>query len=270
MEQVVPFTRKNRMMLGGLIGLLFAFGGAYQYVSTNADYVCQGVSTNVVDINVPCANGAWGDWATVSENTDTSTGVMTMILRRVYTGTRVVRHIINTATTYRCSDRSGGPGGSDSISVVTQACQISETRTVAVNPNTITGGEVINDATDTTIVNTSGGTTETLDFTSQEELDAYRATLIDLGIQGVPQRVPRNASSNIRWNSVETNWCDVRGENGDAWIHSTSTPLASVAGAEDSLPITGDVIYTLTCEAFNGDIVTDTTTVGLLPVWSEQ
>lgn len=76
-----------------------------------------------------------------------------------------------------------------------------------------------------------------------------------------PTLVAPGASTVIRWLSVETESCDVIGENGDLFD--------GVRGEQLSGPILQETVYTLTCEGYDGSTVTDSVRVRIVPDWEE-
>lgn len=76
-----------------------------------------------------------------------------------------------------------------------------------------------------------------------------------------PNIVAPGASTVIRWLSVETENCDVIGENGDLF--------SGIRGEEVTGAILQETVYTLSCEGFDGSTVTDSVRVRVVPNWEE-
>lgn len=275
----MAFMTPTRWLLLGiavvLIAGFFFFFGAQDAGQANVDYSI--ICTKNVDVDSTCANGSWGDWQQVSSNEDTNTCTATTIERRVYTGTRDASHTLqynaagngNCPAGYQQTGRgSRGDIGSSVVVSQSTACQIEEDRTTRTP---ITTGEQCQnnpDAGDGATIDVTSQTTDTgqmstsqSELSSLNELQTFNEALIDADISANPTLVREGDTTVVTWSSVETTECTVDGTNGDQWT--------GISGEETSSGLPGQTTFTLTCQAFNGDIVTDEVTVGVAPQFEE-
>ena len=286
-QQASSNTRTYAIALALLVGVLIIFGGFMASTQANADYIC----TRIVEDSGSCTNGAWGNWAVVGTQTDATTGDQTVTEQRVYTGTRVIRHIIQyisrrtTCAAGYAQQQTGGGGGasgfrSGSIVTESQVCQIQEQRTSFVDGST--GGRqtgdaiVIDDGTGAGAGGAGGaggGTTRTTTtIGSLAEILAFRRANIDLGLSVVPAIVSPGQTAQVRWTTVEMVGCRVTADrNADMWgaTDLDQQDLASIAGDHTSSPITQTTTYTLSCIDFEGNPHQETATVRIAPEWQE-
>lgn len=246
-----------------------------RFVRANADYIC----THIVEQNDPCGNGSWGDWQLVSESGDPAQCTRQVVERRVYTGTRVVRHILQYLNLRTAcvsgyeQEQSGSGGGASGFhggTVVSQTaiCQIEEVRTqrgLDAGNNMTACANVATSTLTTTVEQTASDiefSSNSDDVSSLDELQEFRASMIAADITAIPLLVNNGDTTQVRWQSRETTECTVDGSNGDHWT--------GTSGEQTSSPLTQQTTYTLNCVAFNGTQVSDDVTVGLAPVWNEQ
>jgi hypothetical protein len=246
-------------------------------VQANADYIC----THIVDETDPCTNGSWGGWQTLSTSNDTASCVSTQVQSRTYTGSRVVRHVIQylnlrTACESGYTQEQIGSGGGASGNqgrggdVITEssACQIVETQTTRTPMTTGScAGRTTTTAPQTTITSsqTDIGSIQqaTQHVAGVSDLDAFRASMIRVTIGANPQLVRSGDRSTVKWAGREVTSCTVTGTNGDG-------PWTGTSGEQVTAPISGQIIYTANCVGFNGTPVSATTSVGMIPVFQEQ
>jgi len=98
--------------------------------------------------------------------------------------------------------------------------------------------------------------------------DSVQVSVIvpDLEISADPEKVRGSSGENttlISWSAdnVVSNTCEVTGPNG---LLGTGE-----SGSKETAPITGESIYTLSCENENGFVATESVTVELIPEWEE-
>lgn len=240
----------------------------------NADYIC----TYVIEENSDCANGSWGPWETISATSDTASCAVTKVERRIYTGTRTVRHILqylNLRTAcesgYLQAGRGdGGTGASGfhggNIFSQSSACQIEETRT-SRNPGT--GPQCATTVTQT-VTNTGEIIDDTTEISTIDELTRFRASMIAANIYVKPMMVISGATTVVKWQGREVTSCSVAGSNGDGIATDGNVGWTGTAGEQTSGPITEATTYVLTCTAFNGETVTDRATVIIAPRFEEN
>ena len=88
------------------------------------------------------------------------------------------------------------------------------------------------------------------------------AAVLDLRV--IPSLVRRGNSTKVHWSAQNVESCTVTGQNGDSWIGSAS-PL----GGQTSRPITGETTYTLSCTDLDGNTVTRSAEVRVIPGFQE-
>src|SRR3990167_6984662 len=131
-SRIVMYLWVGALVAVALAGLVFV---SLRTAGANVDYIC----TKVVESDGPCANGSWGTWETVSENTEG--GGTTVVQRRTYTGTRTASKTLEyISTRTRCeagyTERALGSGGdasgfrSGTVTTAASACQIVQTQTL--------------------------------------------------------------------------------------------------------------------------------------------
>jgi len=257
-----------------LVAILFVVGGFMAATKANVDYIC----TRIIEDTGSCTNGAWGTWDTVVSDTDTVTGQTTTIQQRVYTGTRITRHIIsylNRRTA--CGDgyiqeehgnTDGASGFHDQGTIITesQVCQVEEQRTV-YEDGTIDDVITIDITGDDADV-----TGETITVDDLEEINAFRRAQLDLGLYAQPVLVAPGQTTTVGWTTVEMSSCRVTADkNDDEWgAEDISVPNAtSVSGEEESSEITEETTYTLDCIDFEGNPHQEAVSVRLVPNWEE-
>lgn len=273
MEEIqMSHPAQSRMHLyvtwGAIIVAVAAIAASFLIVrgaSGNADYIC----THVVEENGDCANGSWGAWTTVSSSTNTTACEVNKIEKRVYTGTRVTKHILqylnlrtacDSGYTQTGNGNMNGDSGFHGGTIVTEssACQIEETRTSrnqgnnCANPIT----ETVQLTSDIAAMNQ-----QSTAVTAKDQLDAFRESMIAANIYAKPPLVKSGATTVVKWQGREVTECTVSGTNGDAW--------EGTAGEKTSGVIEKETTYTLTCIAFNGKTVTDQATVTIIPTFQE-
>lgn len=253
-----PLSALNRkqwimVALGALIVLSAAISVSRVTVA-NADYIC----TRVIVEDGSCGNGSWSPWTIVETYTDDQDREVT-VERRLYNGTRVLRHVIqyaNRRTT--CQDgyvrtnrgESGGDSGFMSGNVRTESaiCSLEERRVVV--------GDDTGDVTRTDLGD-GAVTTDSRTLGSLGDATAFRKSLITALLDVHPNLVMADDVTKVTWTSIETTSCTVTGSNGDSW--------EGLTGEELSSPITGETTYTLNCVAFDGSTVSDTKKVNVAP-----
>lgn len=242
-----------------------------QNARANADYIC----THVIEESGDCANGSWGSWAEVSSSADAASCVMTKVEKRVYTGTRVLRHIVQYLNLRTACDAgytqvkhgsSGGSSGFKEGTVISQssACQIEESRTTRSRaPGPSCDNVTVTPTTEVTSATSDVG--ELLEQQAQagslEQLNAFRASMIAANIFVKPSRVRGGETTVVKWRGREVTKCTVVGGNGEQWD--------GTSGERTSGQIKERTVYTLTCLAFNGTTVTDQAAVDVIPVFQE-
>ncbi|MBI2612253.1 PKD domain-containing protein [Candidatus Kaiserbacteria bacterium] len=87
----------------------------------------------------------------------------------------------------------------------------------------------------------------------------------NLTIRAIPSLVRSGETTKLHWSASNVTACTVTGENGDSFEGTISD---EPTGNETS-PITAQTTYTLSCEDDDGNTLTQSTTVNILPVWSE-
>lgn len=229
-------------------------------VSANYDYACTRVIQQVGDA-AACGNGSWGEWQTVSSNDNVATCQLTTVQRRVYTGTRAVSSTLE----FRSSSPACNDAGRGSVSSVSTACQVEETKTMLTKSSDSACANVTVMSTENTERATTdiAGTSQTsgVSSLSGEQIMQFREASIAADINANPVLVKPGDTSVITWNSAETTSCTVTAPNGDRWTGTSGTQTSSA--------INELTTYTLTCQAFNGRTVTDTVSVGIIPSWNE-
>ena len=242
-----------------------------QNARANADYIC----THVIEESGDCANGSWGSWAEVSSSVDAASCVATKVEKRVYTGTRVLRHIVQYLNLRTACDagytqvRHGDSGGSSGFiggTVISQssACQIEESRTTRSRaPGPSCDNVTVISTTEVTSATSNVG--ELLEqqakANSKEQLNQFRESMIAANIFVKPPLVRGGGTTVVKWHGREVTECTVVGGNGVQW--------SGTSGERTSAPIKERTVYTLTCLAFNGTTVTDQAAVDIIPVFRE-
>lgn len=264
---------KNKWKLIGIIALIIAIIGfvvIYTQISkANADYIC----TYIVEENDPCGNGNWNSWATVSTTGDSEQCTQRVEERRVYTGTRETRHILQYLTLRTSCDsaysqaRYGDGGGSSgfhggSIVSETAVCQIEEIRVTQDSPSC----SVESDTNDTEVTTTATQIdtdidTQSTDISAIDQLTQFRESKIDGRITADPEQLRSGTPTTIQWRGVEMASCAVTGSNGDSWTGTSGEKLSSA--------IESITTFTLDCIAFNGDQVQESVEVTIIPEFQE-
>ncbi len=269
-----PEARTDRRMLyvtwGAVILAIAAIASSFfvvRNVRANADYIC----THIIDENSDCVNGSWGAWNETSSSQNAAACAITKIEKRVYTGTRTTKHILQYLNLRTACDsgysqaqygQAGGASGFHGGTIISEssACQIEETRTTQ-NP-----GNQCNKASTSTAVTSLESDIGTLNsqstsVTAKAQLDAFRVTMIAANIYAKPSLVHGGGTTIVKWQGREVTACTVSGTNGDHW--------EGTAGEKTSGIINNETTYTLTCTAFNGQTVTDQAIVTIIPEFQE-
>lgn len=241
-------SRKQWIMvvLGALI-VLSAAVSVSRVTVANSDYIC----TRVIVEDSSCGNGSWSPWTIVETYTDDQDREVA-VERRLYNGTRVLRHVIqyaNRNTTcqegYVRTNRgeSGGASGfmSGNIRTEKSICSLEERRLVI--------DDTISSNVDRTDLGDGAVTTERRPLGDLGDATAFRKSLITTLLNVSPNLVVPNKTTKIAWTSIETTSCTVTGSNGDSW--------SGLSGEKTSSPITGETTYTLNCTAFDGSKISD-------------
>ncbi|MBI2613056.1 hypothetical protein HYW59_04620, partial [Candidatus Kaiserbacteria bacterium] len=87
----------------------------------------------------------------------------------------------------------------------------------------------------------------------------------NLTIRAIPSLVRTGETTNLHWSASNVTACTVTGDNGDSF---TGTISPEPQG-QPSSPINEQTTYTLSCEDDDDNTLTQSTTVNILPVWSE-
>lgn len=250
-------------------------------VKANADYIC----THVIDEASECGNGSWGEWQTLSTSNDQQACTVTTTKRRVYTGTRVVSHILSylnlrtacevgygAAVAGSGGGASGNQGRGGTIVTETSACQVAETQTTR---SALTGTGCTSTIKTPVTTTESSQTDLSTNQTTQSvgavaDLDAFRATMIRALIWATPILVHPGERSTLHWQGREVTSCSVAGSNGDGTGVNETGTWTGTAGEQPTSVLSAGTIYTVTCTAFNGTTVVSSTTVGLIPTFQEQ
>ena len=265
-----PSSGKWYLAAASIIGIA-AIAASFLIVSGargNADYIC----TYIIEEHGACTSGSWSDWSVATTTAQTCS--MTTTERRVYTGTRTTRHILQylnlrTACDAGYTQTSGGDGDGDSgfhggtIVSESTACQIEETRTArtpAPGPGCGSSSATSTTVTSATI-DLGNPQSQQSSVTAIPELTAFRERMIAGDISAVPSLVRTGATTLVRWQGREVTECTVTGTNGDSW--------EGTAGEKTSGLIEEQTTYMLTCTAFNGTTVTDSVTVQVAPIFEE-
>lgn len=264
-----------------------------QISKANADYIC----TYIVEENDPCGNGSWSDWETISTSGDHAQCTQVTNERRVYTGNREIRHILEylnlrTACDSGYTQTSGGDGGGasgfhgGSIVSETAICQIEEIRVTEDIAGECSVGDGGGSGDGSTSGNGSGdgsggdgGTgggvnvtttstqtdlqidTQSTDISAIDQLTQFRESKIAGQITVSLSRVRGGTSVTIQWQGVEMTSCTVTGSNGDSWTGTSGEVISS--------PIESSTTFTLNCIAFNGTQIQDSFEVTVIPVFQE-
>ncbi len=257
-----------------LIVAVVALVTIYTQISkANADYIC----TYIVEENDPCGNGSWDSWQTISSTGDHSQCTQSTTERRVYTGTRETRHILQYLTLRTGCDAaytqgsygdSGGASGFHGGSIVseTAACQIEEIRTTADSASCVPVSEGGSGGTGSDTTTTSSQTdinlsTQTTEISGIGQLNQFRESKIDGQITADPERLRSGTPTTVQWQGVEVTSCTVTGSNGDSWT--------GTAGQQLSSPLDTSTTFTLNCTAFNNTNVQDSVEVTVVPSFQE-
>lgn len=259
-----------------LVLILIVLGGVLRS-QANADYIC----TRIIEDSGTCSNGAWGPWEDVLSEEDEETNGIAIIQRRIYTGTRTLRHVIEylnrrtsceTGYEQSYSGNTGGDSGFHGGQIITesQVCQVEENRTVYFNAE----GDEIDTSAITSTMSSGENSEEMTTVSSLNEINDFRRANRDLGLSATPAIVTRGQSTNIRWTTVEMLACRVTSnKSADFWgvedPATSGTNIASTAGSEVTSPIDDVTIYTLDCIDFEGNPMQETAAVHLVPEWEE-
>jgi hypothetical protein len=244
-----------------------------QISKANADYIC----TYIVEENDPCGNGSWGDWETVSTSGDHAQCTEVTNERRVYTGTRETRHILQYLNLRTGCDagyaqsgngEGGGASGFHGGSIIseTAACQIEEMKVTEDIAGTcgVGGGDSDDGDVDVTTTSTETDievTTQTTSISAKEQLTQFRESKIDGQITADPERLRSGTPTTVQWQGVEVTSCTVTGSNGDSWT--------GTAGQQLSSPLDTSTTFTLNCTAFNDTTVQESVEVVVVPSFQE-
>jgi hypothetical protein len=87
----------------------------------------------------------------------------------------------------------------------------------------------------------------------------------DLQLRAIPSLVRSGTATRVSWSATNVESCTVAGTNGDSW-----TGAASPIGGQQSSPILGETVYTLTCLALDGATQNKQATVRVIPTWRER
>ena len=87
----------------------------------------------------------------------------------------------------------------------------------------------------------------------------------DLTIRAIPSLVRNGETSKINWSATNVVSCTVDAPNGDSW-----DTITSIIGGNISKPITRQTTYTLSCLDLQGETLTKTAVVNILPKWKEK
>jgi hypothetical protein len=89
----------------------------------------------------------------------------------------------------------------------------------------------------------------------------------------LPLLVRSGSTAHITWAADNVASCTVTGSNGDGTSGGATGAWTGNEGDQNSSPITGQTIYTITCQGFPGATpasVTESTTVNIVPLFQEQ
>jgi hypothetical protein len=143
-----------------------------------------------------------------------------------------------------------------------------------------TGTKTIKVRTQDETLLTSGWTTLSFDCSAPDDGDSFGGDGdagdlppppagggldVDLTLRAVPSLVRIGETSQIHWDSTNTESCTVTGDNGDSW-----NGVLSDVGGETSSAINERTIYTLSCIDIDGFPATKNAYVNILPVWREK
>lgn len=272
------------MVVGAVVSIALVVGSfaLMNLVKANADYIC----TYIIDETSDCGNGSWSSWQPVGSSNDEVSCVTTNISERTYTGTRVIRHVLqylNLRTAcdgdYSQSGNGDGGGGASGFhggSVITEysACQIIERQTTRAR---YTGGScaaktpTIIPGTETQVSRMEGDVQrDSQDVYSKSALDTFRESMIKATITAIPSLVRSGNPTVVRWQGREVKNCTVSGQNGDGTGSNATGVWAGTSGEQKTSAITQPTTYTLTCTAFNGKLVESRAQVDLVPVFEEN
>ena len=108
-----------------------------------------------------------------------------------------------------------------------------------------------------------------------DSYNAYRDSMLATSTISVSPALVRSGTvTHVYWNADHVVSCNVSAPNGDHW--SAQTPdgaggtLTSPVGGNESSPITGQTIYTITCPPAIGRTLTDQATVNIIPKYREN
>jgi hypothetical protein len=231
---------------------LFGAGLAH----SNSDYTC---TKDFSDTQTgSCTNGSWSDWTTVNS-----------VLQRVYTGT-MTSVVYSGSEVVSCSHPTNAIVTSKGTTTIEYAsCQIQQTGTTNNSDNNngnATSSTITTTSSQTTVGQVSTSTTLTGSY--QDYLDQVDAALATLDIHAIPALVSPGATTQIFWATTRVTACKVSGSNGDG-SDGSWTGLQSPAAGETTSGISGQTIYTLTCNV--GDkVLTKTVTVNVVPKFNEN
>lgn len=77
-----------------------------------------------------------------------------------------------------------------------------------------------------------------------------------------PTLVRQGDPVSVNWNVTSVRSCTVTGTNGDSW--------SGASGSQNSGPIIGQTVFTLTCTGLDDSTITRTTSVNIVPIFNEQ
>ena len=110
---------------------------------------------------------------------------------------------------------------------------------------------------------------DAVDFIPFDAFDWTGASFTATGhLQAIPSLVPAGQTTRLYWKVTNTRGCTVTGNNGDEWNERSSG-----SSGKTSRGITGQVTYTLECEALPGatpSTVRETAIVNMIPIFEEQ
>lgn len=259
-------SRKQWIMVAlGAIIVLSAAVSVSRVTVANADYIC----TRVIVEDGSCGNGTWSPWTVVETYTDDQDREV-YVERRIYNGTRTLRHVIQYANRRTaCQDgyvrtnrgQSGGSSGfmSGNIRTENAICSLEERRTLLGDATEETEKTEIN--FERKELGDGAVTTDRRNLDDLRDASRFRRSLITALLDVHPNLVMEGETTKITWSSIETKSCSVTGSNGDSWT--------GLSGEKTSSPITGETTYTISCTAFDNTKVSETKKVNIAPGVSE-
>ncbi len=221
-------------------------------------------------VKTSCAVESWSDWQDSGTPQETQSCYYKIAQTRTGTG------FLNVYTeTYD----AGGCTPSYSASSYKKACQVEETRNVT-KKQTVCGND--DDPTDDKIVATEDeiltSVTEgqTVDSSTRSYASANQmlSDALELKLSADPQIVRQGATTTLSYMARSVTNCELKGTNGDSWTYTvanrTTEMLRGVSGKQESSPLQEEVTYTLSCRAFNGQNVSESVKVKVVPTWQEN